>query len=145
MNKIYLGRLKPDTGTFAAGERIYLTKHKWDCGWYWAFGYVGNAKTHFHFDNLLYPKKGGQVQYLASEIFQSTPISDADWWVIRDLFVQAYALKKAAEVYQHGGHQTTREGVTDLIKNLAMARTLNADLERVLDKVWEVVSQAVNK
>lgn len=144
--KILLGRLKKGAGTYADGENIYLEKHSWDCGWYWGFGYVGNASCHFHFDSLLYPKNTkGMVLHCASEIFEKTNIDDKAWWVIRDLFVQAYALKRAAEVYRCGGHQTSEKGVTDIIKNLELADKINADLKLVLDLVWDVVCNAVKE
>jgi len=137
--KILLGRLKADAGTYADGENLYLDKHKWDCGWYWGFGYIGNSKSHFHFDSLL---KGSKYQ--ASDIFAQTNISNEEWWLIRDLFQQAYALRAAAEVYIHGGHQTSRPGVTDIIKNPELAKTLNRDLEIVLDKLWDIVVDAAH-
>jgi hypothetical protein len=145
-NKILLGKLKSDAGTSADGENVWLEKHKWDCGWYWAFGYLGNKNCHFHFDSLLYIKDDkGSVKYTASDLFESTKITDKEWWVMRDLFSQAYALKKAAEVYQHGGHQTTVAGTTDIIKNKERADQINADLAKVLDAVWDVACKAVNK
>lgn len=144
MSKIYLGVLKKDAGTFADGEAIYLEKHEWSCGWYWIFGWIGNAKCPFQFDSLLYLKDGnGSVRYEASQLFSKCNVSDKDWWVIRELFVQAYTLKKAAEVYRSGGHQITIEGVTDLIRADEMVFRLNNDLKRVLDKVWDVVTEAV--
>jgi hypothetical protein len=134
MTKILLGTLKSDAGTeIADGEVIYLSKHKWDCGWYWGFGYVGNVRSHFHFESLIKNTK------TASELFDRTNIADKEWWVIRDLFVQAYALQKAAEVYRYGGHQTSLAGVTDIIKNPEIAKQLNADLEKVLDVLWDYV------
>ena len=146
MSKIYLGVLKENVGTFADGEAIYLSKHEWSCGWYWAFGYVGNAKCRFHFDSLLYLKDGnGSVRYEASQLFSECNISDKDWWVIRELFVQAYALKKAAEVYRCGGRQITKEGVTDLIRDDEMVFRLNADLKRVLDKIWDGIAKATGE
>ena len=145
-NKILLGKLKSDAGTSADGENMWLEKHKWDCGWYWGFGYVGNKNCHFHFDSLLYIKDGkGSVKYTASDLFESTKITDKEWWVIRDLFSQAYALQKAAEVYQYGGHQTTVVGTTDIIKNKERADQINADLQKVLDLVWDYTCKAVNK
>ena len=145
-NKILLGKLKTDAGTFADGENLWLEKHNWDCGWYWGFGYLGNKNCHFHFDSLLCIKDGkGDVKYCASDLFESTNISDSDWWIIRDLFVQAYALRKAAEVYQYGGHQKTKAGTTDLIKNKERADQINADLAKVLDAVWDLACAAVNK
>ena len=143
-NTLYLGMLKDDAGTYADGEALWLTKHEWSCGWYWSLGYVGNKNCHFHFNDLLCIKTAdGSVKYCASDLFKTTNISDKEWWVIRDLFVQAYALQKAAEVYRYGGHQTTVEGVTDTVKSEDMAAKLNADLARVLDVLWVFVEQAV--
>ena len=85
MNRILLGRVAKNAKTYADGELLFLTKHTWDCGWYWGFGYIGNRNCHFHFDSLLENHK------LASELFSDTNISNEDWWVIRDLFKQAYA------------------------------------------------------
>ena len=31
-------------------EPIYLEGFKWDCGWYWGGGYLGNRNMHTHFD-----------------------------------------------------------------------------------------------
>lgn len=134
--RIQLGRLNSNAGTYADGELLFLEKHKWDCGWYWGFGYIGNKNCHFHFESLLENTK------YASELFKQTNISDSDWWVIRDLFKQAYALKGAAETYRHGGHQTTRPGVTDILKNKEKADELNKDLQAVLDTVWEFTKKA---
>ena len=146
MNKVLLGRLKSDAGTYVDGENIYLEKHSWRCSWYWGFGYVGNARCHSHFDSLLYIKDSkNDIKCLASELFQSTNITDKEWWVIRDLFIQAYALQKAAEVYQYGGHQTTLKGVTNIILSYDMAKFINADLEKVLNTLWNYVCAAVNK
>ena len=145
--KIRLGRLKTDAGTtIADGEVVYLTKHRWDCGWYWTFGYLGNRNCHFHFDSLLYIKDDkGSVKYGASALFSETPITDKEWWVIRELFVQAYALKKAAEVYRHGGNQTTVQGVTDLIRSEDLEGRLNKDLFEVLETLWNFICKAVQK
>ena len=127
--KIWLGKLSSNVDAPASGEAFYLEKHKWDCGWYWAMGYLGNVNNHFHFNSFLKDHK------LASELFETTNITDDEWWVIRDLFKQAYALKEAAEVYQYGGHQTTRKGVTDILKSEDKAKALNADLKLVLELV----------
>lgn len=130
-DKIYLGN------TTEYG-RLYLSKHSWDCGWYWGFGYIGNTRLHMHIDSLI------NGEYDVNKIFDgSTGITQDQWWIIRDLFRQAYALKAAAEVYQYGGHQTTRPGITDCIKNLEMAALINKDLEIVLDKVWDFIVNEV--
>ena len=133
MDKIYLGN------TTQYG-RLYLSKHSWDCGWYWGFGYIGNSRLHMHIDSLI------GAEYDIRSIFdKGSPITQNQWWIIRDLFTQAYALKKAAEVYQHGGHQTTKPGMTDCIKNLEMAARINKDLEIVLNKVWDFIVNEVKR
>lgn len=147
--KILLGNIKSHAHTFVENEPIWLEKHRWDCGWYWAFGYIGNSEHHAHFDSLLHIKDSkdskGEIKYMASKLFKTTNITDEEWWVIRDLFVQAYALQKAAEVYRRGGNQTARPGVTDIIVNKARADQINADLAKVLDTVWDFTCKAVNK
>ena len=133
MDKIYLGN------TTEYG-RLYLSKHSWDCGWYWGFGYIGNSRLHMHIDSLI------NGEYDVNKIFDgSTGITQDQWWIIRDLFRQAYALKAAAEVYQYGGHQTTKPGITDCIKNLEMAAQINKDLETVLNKVWDFLLNEVKR
>lgn len=135
--KIFLGTLRNGSPCFG-GEKIWLTKHQWECGWYWGFGYVGNSKCHFHFDCFL------EKSLTAAELFSDAKIADKDWWVIRDLFKQAYALKRAAEVYLHGGHQTHLEGVTDILRNNTMASLLNNDLEKVLNTAWDFIKKTTS-
>ena len=132
-DKIYLGN------TTEYG-RLYLSKHSWDCGWYWGMGYIGNNSCHMHIDSLI----GAECSI--SNIFdKGSPITQDQWWVIRDLFKQAYALKEAAEIYQYGGHQTIRPGITDCIKNLEMAALINKDLEIVLNRVWDLLLHEVKR
>lgn len=138
--RIYLGRVRANAGTYADGEMLFLSKHEWECSWYWGFGYIGNKNCHFHFDSLLSLDK-----CLASEIFSTTNITDKEWWVIRDLFVQAYAMKKLTEVYRYGGHQTTLPGVTDKWKDPEKADAINRDLESVLDTIWAYVKVAAKE
>ena len=131
MDKIYLGN------TTQCGS-LYLSKHSWDCGWYWGFGYIGNNSCHMHIDSLM------GAEYDIRNIFdKGSPITQNQWWIIRDLFKQAYALQKVADVYRHGGHQTSKPGITDCIKNLEMAAQINKDLETVLNKVWDFLLNEV--
>jgi len=133
--KILLGEVKRDYKKYEiSGERIYLTKHSWDCGWYWGFGYIGNSKLHTHFDTSFL----GEITDIRS-IFETTDIRQDEWWILRDLFVQAYSLQKTAEVYRHGGCQTTKKGVTDRIQSKEMEEKINVDLKIILDKIWETL------
>lgn len=146
MAKLFLGTVtknyheKTKKDVFISGEKIYLTKHSWDCSWYWGFGYIGNHNLHTHFDSCLLTEV-----YSVDDIFTESPITESEWWIIRDLFIQAYALRKCAEVYHYGGHQTTKKGVTDVIQNKELENKINSDLEIVLNTVWDFIEKALNK
>lgn len=128
--KVLLGKID--------NENVYLTKHTWDCDWYWGFGYVGNRNQHFHIDSLI----KGELD--VNKIFSETTLKQETWWIIRDLFIQAYGLKKAAEIYRYGGHQTTVKGLTDLLRNQDKADQLNADLGILLDVIWSFIVNQLN-
>jgi len=122
-DRIYLGIYK--------GEKVYLSKHSWDCGWYWGFGYVGNRDWHFHFTTFL------EDSSCAGRAFIDPNFTYQNWWYIRDLFIQAYALKKVAEVYSYGGHQSSKAGLTDMLRSEDKAKQANDDLELVLNALWQ--------
>jgi hypothetical protein len=123
--KILLGKIDKET--------VYLTKHQWDCDWYWGFGYIGNSNHHFHIESLI----EGETD--VNKIFDQTWLTQTAWWILRDLFIQAYGLKKAAEIYRHGGHQMKVAGLTDVLQLQDKADIINADLGILLDKTWDFI------
>ena len=138
--KIFLGTMATNFNSLSKGDRIYIDKHSFDCGWYWGFGYIGNAHMHTHFDSVFL--KGANDIKMPSELFVVPKYTDKEWWLILDLFKQAYTLKQCAEVYQYGGHYITNEH-TQLIKNDELADKINSDLEKVLNKVWDILSKKI--
>jgi hypothetical protein len=134
--KLHLGRNKID------GD-IYLSKHSWDCDWYYGFGYLGNKNTHFHMEQFL--RNGPDLYSPIEKFLTETKITQPEWWVILDMFKQAYALKHCAEVYQHGGHLSSNAGVTDILRSGEKAKALNEDLGKLLDRTWDYVRKVVEK
>jgi hypothetical protein len=127
MKKVYLGK---DFNN----EKIYLTKHIWDCSWYWGFGYLGNKDCHYHFDYYL-----DGNHWNISDVFSDTKITQTDWYKILEYFKQAYSLKEAYEVYYRGGaHITSVEN--SIKKDLEMALRIKNDMETVLNAVWNFIS-----
>lgn len=127
MAKIYLGK-------DLDGESVYLTKHSWDCGWYWGFGYLGNSNCHYHMSSWLNKK---EACYLKNHLSESPILDQEHWWQLGDLFKQAYALQEMAEIYHRGGANWTSTLNRGLGKDQEMCDRLNKDLERVLDNIWE--------
>ena len=130
-DRLYLGRTESE-------GLVYLSKHSWDCNWYWGFGYLGNKNCHFHIESLL----GRESD--VTKIFTEPKLSQKAWWVVRDLFVQAYALKDAAAVYRYGGYQSASKGITDVIKSKELEDRLNKDLETILNTVWKFIEGELN-
>lgn len=170
VKKWYLGKLKNST------EQVYLEDFKFDCGWYWAGGYIGNHKFHAHFDGAFlnvpdirghslnskdtyfttpweripeYVKpeskkilrNGAAVWEDLSFFLDDAQYNTDQWWRIKDLFKQFYALKKAAEVFAHGGHCTS-EGRNPKELNKAMNKKINAHIETV---IIPEIRKALNK
>jgi hypothetical protein len=145
--KVYLGKTKGNQP-----ERIYLTGFNWDCGWYWGGGYLGNKNMHTHFNgcfldvvdvrghslgNFVSPWYKGSFPETATEISNGCSVwcdldfflddaqfSASEWWRIKELYKQFYAIKEAAETFRHGGHCTSGN---------EQGRELNKDMENTMN------------
>lgn len=100
---------------------VWLEAPKWDCGWYWGFGYIEtytnnnypekskDIDSHSHFSGLI-----GSQEYYDSEkqcwrkseyihnvydspVFIETAFSSKEGWQLSELFRQFYLLKEMAE------------------------------------------------
>ena len=152
----YLGKTKAKLN--GKVEKVYLEDFSWDCGWYWAGGYIETKSMHTHFDSCFLnvpDRRGhplGNFITLWDEKDENAVVLDngaaiwenintflddvpehikANWWRIKDLFVQFYALQKAAEVFQYGGHCTSKNRAKDEIDK-KMANKINAHIKNVI-------------
>ena len=133
-DKLYLGISHDD-------DHILLDKHTWDCDWYWGFGYIGNNQLHMHISAFIdHPKEYIPDWTNVDYQFSDTWLTQEQWWILRDLFIQAYALGKAAEVYAIGGHQTEQATPHRIISE-TMVSYINADLENLLDIIWDLLTE----
>lgn len=158
--KVLLGYTKKSQ--YGTRRAVYLQGFKWDCGWYWGGGYIGNKDFHAHFDGAFldvpdirghslgnfvtpwqkleeYQKGSAVVITNGASIWEDvgTFLDDSpkhiseNWWRIKDLFKQFYALKESAEVFQHGGHCTPK-GRTDKEIDAGMAEKINLHIATVI-------------
>lgn len=141
-NKILLGIANDKIEFFQKGERIYLTEHSWNCGWYWGMGYIGNKDCHTHFNSVFLDNKN--IWNSLENFFSATFLTENQLWILKDLFKQAYTLKECAEVYRHGGHCTIQKGTTDIIINKELEERINKDLEIILNKIWGLLIEWEN-
>lgn len=155
-NCILLGYEKNSSRPEGRGAPIFLYDFSWECDWYWGGGYLGNKNLHCHFDdcflnvpdirghslgNFVTPwtkleewQKGAVVIQNGAAIWEdlgfflaAPAFNTSQWWRIKDLFKQFYALRDAAEVFRCGGHCTS-SGRTEQEINPDMALALNRHL-----------------
>ena len=158
--KTLLGYTKP--AQYGSREPVYLEGFKWDCGWYWGGGYIGNKNFHAHFDGAFldtpdirghvlgnfvtpwtkledYRKDGAVVVSNGCSVWEDIttflddvpPHISANWWRIKDLYKQFYALRQAADVFQYGGH-CSDQGRTEAELNKDQARAINLHIAQVI-------------
>lgn len=141
--QIFLGRVKDEINGPLSGRELYLTKHEFYGGQSWLFGYMGKVEgVDTYFVELLLHVTTSDLSfnvYTASEIFTDPLYSDDDWWLVRDLFVQAYALQRAADVYKYGGRQCFAPE-SKIIRSDVLHNRINRDLEEVLDQIWTILT-----
>ncbi len=115
---------------------IYLTKHSWDCDWYWGFGYVGNDDMHFHMSSVV-PNKSDKNVLFFEGIGEVKLLKKYDGWKLMELFAEAYNLSNCAEMYYRGGAGISCDGF--IKKDEEKAKEINKELEKLLDYIWEYV------
>jgi len=133
-------------------KSVYLEKHRWDCDWYWGFGYLETRDMHFHFDGVT-PNQSGSKELVFDIGCEDKVIVELepglDGWILMELFQQAYTLKKGAEMYYTGCagisalHTIGINSYRSEESNKEIAKKINIELERVLDNVWRYVTTAV--
>jgi hypothetical protein len=135
---LYLGTTREDFKQLPS-ERIYLSKHSWECGWYWGFGYIGNSNLHAHFKLFL---EGGDT-YDLPKVFSDTKLTQNNWWAILEMFSSAYKLREAAGFYNRGGSQITKNLCGHILKDKVLSGRINKDLELVLDTLWKYIEDSI--
>ncbi len=120
-------------GTDKSGVKYWLQEASWDCGWYWGFGYVEqynyggkrnpskctDIDSHEHIDSNFMGQVGDAYIHniYGSPKLESVTFSEAEGWVLSELFRTFYNLAEAAAVLGRGGSHTTTNPIADIIKN----------------------------
>jgi hypothetical protein len=149
------------------GIKYWLESPKWDCGWYWGFGYVetyqNNRKpstardieSHSHIDSSFMGKidiyDSEKHCYVQSEYisnifdcptFAETTFNESEGWQLSELFTQFYLLKNFAAFSGRdmpGTHITTSPVNHGDLK--AWSKEINEVLiPRVTAKIIEILS-----
>ena len=61
-------------------------------------------------------------------------MTNDEYCILADMMTSAYAMKKMAEVYRHGGHYTAN--ATHYYCSEEKEKQMNKELEELLGKIW---------
>jgi len=131
--RVYFGKSK------TTGESIYLKNPSWDCNWYWSLGYLGNKNRHYHLKDYAAGRNINMHEAL-KEDYDLCPslMNDKNLCTFCELFLSAYTMKKAAEVFGRGGSHMSSNPASEAIKNESIVRDIN---ERVLPAIFAEIDK----
>jgi hypothetical protein len=110
------------------GEYVWLEKESWDCGWYWGFGYLHtftnnrqpersrDLSSHFHFDSTFLNGPDCSKD-MFKNYFTETVLTDDEMWILCDLMMTYYTLKKSAELFKHGYSYQTQKAKIEKVQS----------------------------
>lgn len=136
-------------------EVVYLTKSKWDCGWYWSFGYVGNNRCHYHLESYqnkdqLFKDSEGQFHHFTEKRninmydalladYKLEPHIERNLWTFCELAKTIYQLKATAELAHIGGAHFTSNPCQNLLKDPVLEHKINYEvLPKVIQEFWDL-------
>ena len=135
-------------GQDAYGQNYWLEAPSWDCGWYWGFGYVEtyannrnpqrskDISSHRHIDGSFMGNVNGKYVHNIYEcpIFVNTTFTEAEGWILSELFKTFYSLKESAQMFGMGGSHIATNPLNDIIKNEEYVKHINTVLIPAITK-----------
>lgn len=136
------------------GINYWLEESKWECAWYWGFGYVetytNNSKPHLSKDinshqhlSSIFGKQGDVFvpNIFDSPILVETTFNEQEGWILSELIKSAYQLKESAELFVRGGSHITTNPCFQLVKNEDWAKKINSEiLPMVFENIYTILS-----
>ena len=150
--KIYL------LGTFEGGHNFWLEEPKWECGWYWGFGYVETytIESHQHYDGLCFKKyeyydhkkgcfqQGEYIHKLSDRPdVVACSLIEREQWILSDLMKMAYTLNKTAELYRQGNAYLTSHDLVPQLKRPDREKEINEiELPAIFAQIEKLLTPA---
>jgi len=132
-------------------EAYYLEEARWNCGWYWGFGYVEtftnrknprmskDISSHRHFDGMFL--KGKSCAYDEfKDFFAETPLTDREIWTLVELMMSAYNARAYSDMLHIGGAHHTENPCRGIIRNKQEYDRINQEvIPAIMKKVYEIL------
>lgn len=159
--KIYL------LGIDKEGYGVYLEEPKWDCGWYWGFGYIerytnkmhperakdiqshshwsgGVVGEHDYYDPKSDSWKKTQYNHHLNDnpFMKATVLTDQESWKLAELMATFYNLSEAAKLFEKGASNISNlEEEREIIKRDAWAKEIN---EKILPEIFKLIDNLLS-
>lgn len=111
---------------------------KWDCGWYWGFGYIGNSRLHTHFD-IEFLENNGIDKFLASE----SGLTVHERYLILDLFSSFYKFKEIAQIYYLGNSHISAKPALNLKDEVQYENINRVIIPKIMDEIINIISPSL--
>ena len=135
--KIFLGYANNDK---RVSNRIYLDPPSFDCGWYWGFGYLGNANCHYQINGL--DKNINLYDAINNHFGDSLRVNESDKWTFAELMQTFYKLKEYAGLLHTGGSHLTSNPLKDNLKNSKEFERINTDLmPKLFNEIYLILNR----
>ena len=121
---------------FGNGTTVYIQRPKFDCGWYWGFGYLHtytnrncpelskDLSTHTHFDTA-FPTYDTFLLNCDKSRLDKSVLRESEMWQLYELFKSAYKAREYSDMlHTHGAHITTNP-CADVLENDAEYKRIN--------------------
>lgn len=136
------------------GDEMWLTAASWDCEWYWGFGYIHQKDSHTHVDSRLMGKQevyncDKNCWQLSSDYvhnifhspeFSATSFTEAEGWVLSELFSTFYILEETAGMYNRGGSHVADNPLMHVLKNKEQEDHINKILlPAIFEEIYKIL------
>lgn len=144
-------------GTDKDGVNYWLEAAKWNCDWYWGFGYIEtytnnkypsrsrDIQSHSHWDNSIVGKQDQYVHHInENKMFIETVLTENESWELSELMESFYALKNAAEVLGRGSSHISKNPCAEIIKNEDEVKRINEIvLPAIFAEVYKILTPSI--
>lgn len=129
-------------GSNHAEGKIYLIKPKWECDWYWSFGWIGNNDLLINLDKL----GNSNIYDNIKGFIPDAQLSGTNLWKFCELAESIYTLKKSAELFHRGGsHIIHIQKYKEIMQNKEQCRHLNyVIIPALIDELYKVLLDETN-
>jgi hypothetical protein len=150
-DKIFFGTRKDDNSS------IYITKPKFDCNWYWSFGYLGNCHYHlysYQTKQICLTDKDGKFHMFTEKRninmydalqadYDLAPAIANNLWQFCELALTIYTLKEMAELCHIGGaHMTINPGKAYLQDKDIYNKLVTEFIPKQCQALWDLIQDS---